>query len=196
MPSPVAHAVSGYALTRFIRPSPAKPNRQHKNILVFYAVFVAVAADFDFIPQLVTGADFHRGFTHSLAFAAIFSCVLSRLVTYWQKSTYPKILIVTLILYCSHLVLDFFTQGGTGIPLLWPFVDQSFKSNIALFPAVHHSRGLLHSSHLVFICFELAYTFVLLLGTWLWQGSKQKRNGRTVQSNRLLSISPRKRHEP
>ncbi|MEM9907110.1 MAG: metal-dependent hydrolase [Cyanobacteria bacterium P01_D01_bin.44] len=172
MPSPVAHAVSGYALTRFTGLKSSNLGHKITPAFVFYAVFVAIAADFDFIPQLMTGANFHRGFTHSLMFAVIFSCVLSGIVTHWRKLPYKWVLAVTLMLYLSHLVLDFFTQGGSGIPLLWPFVDQPFKSSISLFPAVHHSRGLLDRSHLVFISFELTYAVLLFLGTWLWQGPR------------------------
>ncbi|MEM8808888.1 MAG: metal-dependent hydrolase [Cyanobacteria bacterium P01_G01_bin.38] len=183
MPSPVAHAVSGYALTRVVGSKSSNLGRKITPAVLFYAVFVAIAADFDFIPQLITGADFHRGFTHSLVFAVIFSCILSSIVIRWRKLPYKRVLAMTLLLYLSHLVLDFFTQGGSGIPLLWPWINQPFKSSLSLFPAVHHSRGLLDRSHLIFISFELTYAGLLFLGTWLWQGPRpsKKIKGQNVK---------------
>ena len=158
MPSPIAHAVSGYAIAKGF--NPIRVSRMWRFAL--YAVFVAIAADFDFIPQLVAGINTHRGFTHSLSFAILFSLVLSRLFIRKTLLKYLPTFILTLAIYSSHLVLDFFTQGGTGIPLLWPISSSHFQSAIPLFPAVHHSHGLFNSIHILFLSFELTYTVVLL----------------------------------
>ena len=172
MPSPIAHAVSGYAIAKGF--NPLKVSRMWRFAL--YAVFVAIAADFDFIPQLVAGINTHRGFTHSLSFAILFSLVLSRLVT--RQTNFKRYLptfILTLAIYSSHLILDFFTQGGSGIPLLWPISDSLFHSAIPLFPAVHHSHGLFNSIHIFFLSFELIYTVVLLWGLSQWTAYKHQR---------------------
>ena len=171
MPSPIAHAVSGYVLARGLDP----PKNHNLRPLAFYAVFVAIAADFDFIPQIIAGLATHRGFTHSFIFAIAFSLTLSRLVNSWVVIEYIRLFALTLIIYGSHLVLDFFTQGGSGIPLLWPMSNQTFQSAIPLFPAVHHSHGLFDSIHLLFLSFELTYTIVLLWGLSQWKTSKHKR---------------------
>lgn len=177
MPSPIAHAVSGYALARGVEPP--KANRIWP--LALYAIFVAIAADFDFIPQIVLGVDSHRGFTHSISFSVAFSLLVSRLVSDRIALNYIRLLGLTLVIYCSHLVLDFFTQGGSGIPLLWPMSNHTFQSAISIFPAVHHSHGLFDSIHLRFLGFELTYTVILLWGLSQWKTFKHQRN-KTVSS--------------
>lgn len=180
MPSPLAHAVSGYAIAKGLEP--VKVYRVWR--LALYAVFVAIAADFDFLPQITLGIKTHRGFTHSLGFAIVFSLVMGALATgktTFRAFNYLRLCLLTLLLYGSHLVLDFFTQGGSGIPIFWPMSHERFHSAISLFPAVHHSHGLFDSIHLLFISFELAYTVILLWGLSQWKGYKQYRKKSTVR---------------
>ena len=181
MPSPIAHAVSGYAVTKLLEP---QSNRGlYKFPLLCYGSFVAIAADIDFLPKLIAGIDMHRGFTHSLAFAIVFSLVVNRCITEktrFARLKYLRAFILTFILYCSHLVLDFFTQGGSGLPLLWPLSTNTFHSTIPLFPAVHHSRGLFDTSHLRFISFELVYSTLLLWCISRWKTYQNQRDNNTL----------------
>ena len=116
----------------------------------------------DFIPQLITGEIYHRGLTHSLTFAIIFSAIVGLILSYLWKFSYKQLFLFTLILYSSHLLLDFFTDGGKGMQLFFPFTDTYFKSPVAIFPGVHHSRGLWDSSHIIPLTFELIYSALLL----------------------------------
>ncbi|MGL5082083.1 MAG: metal-dependent hydrolase [Microcoleaceae cyanobacterium] len=177
MPSPIAHAVSGYVLSRLL-PINSTPDRPQLNISVqdYYAIFVAIAADFDFIPQVLTGADFHRGITHTLIFALGFSLLWAWPIGRCLKVSYGQMVKFTFILYSSHLVLDWLTAGGLGMQLLWPMTTTYFKSPLSLFPPVHHSRGLLDLSHLVFVSWELCYALLILVGLRLWQTTKQSKH--------------------
>ncbi|MBE9169009.1 metal-dependent hydrolase [Pleurocapsales cyanobacterium LEGE 06147] len=163
MPSPIAHSVSGYVLAKFL-PLKQTSKSNTRYWLIFYPVFVAIFADFDFFLQLITGEKYHRGFTHSLVFTLIFSIVFGLIISYFIKYSYQQIFWSNLIIYFSHLVLDFFTAGGNGMELLWPFFNNFFKSPISIFPSVNHSRGLWDYSHLITITFELSYSILLL---WL-----------------------------
>ena len=171
MPSPIAHAVSGYAIAKGLE----LPKINKMLPLALYAVFVAIAADFDFIPQIVAGINTHRGFTHSLSFAVVFSLILSKLASNQAAVRYLKVFTLTLIIYGSHLALDFITQGGSGIPLLWPISSHMFQSSVSFFPAVHHSHGLFDSIHLRFLSFELVYTVILLGGLSQWKAFRHQR---------------------
>ena len=174
MPSPIAHAVSGYAIAKGLEP--AKGYRRWR--LALYAVFVAIAADFDFLPQIILGIDTHRGVTHSLGFAIVFSLAIGALAnryTAFKGFNYLRLCTLVLLVYGSHLVLDFFTQGGSGIPIFWPISNERFYSAVSLFPAVHHSNGLFDSIHLLFISFELTYTVLVLWGLSQWRTYKQHR---------------------
>lgn len=170
MPSPIAHAVSGYAITKLL--GMTRDRQLLKPSLLGYSVFMAIAADFDFLPQLIAGIDMHRGFTHSIVFAIAFSLLMSKLIKGMpgcQTLSYRQLWTLALIVYCSHLALDFLTQGGSGVPLLWPLSNSPFKSVLPLFPAVHHSRGLFDLGHLFFISFELIYSTLLLWALSRWK---------------------------
>lgn len=183
MPSPIAHAVSGYALSRIplikhrdLPPSPSP-------ILTIYAIVIACLPDLDFLPQILTGLRFHRGPSHSLFAALLVSSFLAWVLHHYRRTfgqaiasafgqfSYPALFAFTFGLYSSHLGLDLLTHGGSGIPLFWPAIPQNVQLPFALFPAVHHSRGLLDSSHLVFISAELLYSLVVLIGLRLFNAS-------------------------
>ncbi|ESA35875.1 membrane-bound metal-dependent hydrolase [Leptolyngbya sp. Heron Island J] len=175
MPSPLAHAVSGYAIAKGLD----VPKVSKLLPLGLYAVFVAIAADFDFLPKIVAGINTHRGFTHSFGFAIVFSIILSQLLSSRTAIKPLKVFALTLIIYSSHLVLDFFTQGGSGIPLLWPISNAPFHSAIPLFPGVHHSHGLFNPIHVIFLSFELTYTVILLWGVSRWRSFRYQRQQKT-----------------
>jgi inner membrane protein len=175
MPSPIAHAVSGYVLAKFLPLTQPRTSRRRRwEILCLYPVFVATVADLDFIPQIITGESFHRGLTHSLIFALGFSLILAFILRNRWQFSYKQLAWITFILYGSHLVLDFFTEGR-GIPLLYPFTENFFVSSITIFPGVHHSRGLWHYSHLIPISFELVYSILLMGGVRWWKNSQLRK---------------------
>ena len=169
MPSPIFHSATGYFLSKFLPskwiPNSDKPRRF--GLHVVYPVFVAIAADFDFIPQIITGERMHRGITHSLIFTLGFSVIVALIGTRFWKTSYHKLLTFTLILYSSHLILDFISEGR-GIKFFLPFLDQFFKSPFILFPGIHLSDGLLHPINFVTVFYELLLSAVLykLLTTW------------------------------
>ncbi|NET56667.1 MAG: metal-dependent hydrolase [Symploca sp. SIO2E6] len=174
MPSPLAHSVSGYVLAKFLpldKISSDIGNKWHVHIL--YPILVAVAADLDFIPQIITGVRFHRGLTHSLTFTLICSAIIGLLLSYLWKFSYKQLFLFTLLLYSSHLCLDFFTNGGQGMQLFFPFTTSYFKSPVAIFPAIHHSRGLWDYSHLLPLVFESTYSVLLLSVVAWYQGRRQ-----------------------
>ncbi|MGB3293530.1 MAG: metal-dependent hydrolase [Phormidesmis sp.] len=175
MPSPIAHSVSGYALTHlpFVKARtfrgqlwPVTP------LAALYGVFVSNLPDLDFVPQLLTGIRFHRGPSHSLVSALLVSGLLVWIVRRYRHSrprsgrqpSYRVLFAFTFGLYGSHILLDLLTTGGSGLPLFWPLSPQTFQFPFPIFPSVHHSRGLWHSSHLVFISAELLYSVCLLGG--------------------------------
>ena len=69
MPSPIAHSISGYAITRLWSKDASSSLKLPPRWLSFYGIFIAVMADLDFIPQILTGEPYHHRFTHSITFA-------------------------------------------------------------------------------------------------------------------------------
>lgn len=175
MPSPIAHSISGYVIAKLLPLESAKSSQAKKwGGKIWYSVFVANAPDLDFIPQIVTGVAYHRGLTHSLIFMLGFSAIAAAIASYVWKISYRQILWFTLILYGSHLLLDFFTEGR-GIQFFAPLSNAFFRSPVYIFPGTHYSRGLWHYSHLLPIGFELIYSALLL---WGWrQLTRGRRSG-------------------
>ena len=170
MPSPIAHSVTGYAISKFF-PLWGKviPGSGKSIIPVFFIIFVANAADLDFIPQLLTGQNYHHGLTHSLTFALCFSGIMGLISYFFCKPLYMRLFWLTFAVYNSHLFLDCLTIGSRGIKILWPFKESLFSLPISIFPGVHYSQGLLHCSHFIFIGFELAYSALLFWSLWKWK---------------------------
>ncbi|MDZ7379427.1 MAG: metal-dependent hydrolase [candidate division KSB1 bacterium] len=53
-------------------------------------------------------------------------------------------------MYTSHLLLDFFTLdtgAPYGIPLFWPFSQETYQSHWPVLPNVQHTSGPLLSVH-------------------------------------------------
>ena len=168
MPSPIAHAVSGYAIAQLFSLKAVHAQKILHRIsgfsLTIYSVGMAIAADLDFIPQFITGVKYHHGPTHSIVFAiavALGTCGFRKVwPCHWPRSIFR----LTLALYGSHLLLDFFTDGGDGIQIFWPFNLNYWRSPVPLFPSTHWSKPLFYPGHFLFLAYELGYSFCVLLG--------------------------------
>jgi inner membrane protein len=165
MPSPIAHAVSGYAIAQlFALKSETKQFSPLSGSLTLHGVGMGLAADLDFIPQFITGVRYHHGLTHSIVFAIAVAVYAVGLEMLWPRRFPKQMFWLTLALYGSHLVLDFFTDGGDGIQLFWPFSLNYWRSPIPLFPSTHWSKPLFDPGHFLFVAYELGYAFCLWMG--------------------------------
>src|SRR5436853_379960 len=61
----------------------------------------------------------HRGFTHSIVFAATFGLLGACFFRQWETS-FARALAFLFVAMASHGLLDACTNGGSGIALLWP----------------------------------------------------------------------------
>lgn len=98
--------------------------------VAFLGAALAVLPDFDVIGfSLGIGYESqwgHRGFTHSLAFAVLLPALIAlcwKTARSWGAYAF---LVACLI---SHALLDLLTDGGQGVMLFWPFLDDRFFLN-------------------------------------------------------------------
>lgn len=124
MASAFSHAVAGLAIgTAFRRPEQAAR---------FWLLGVAGAV----IPDL-DGLGFwlgvpydsvlgHRGFTHSLAFAALFASVAMLAFDDRVAGTRRRVWLYLFLATVSHGVLDAMTSGGLGVAFFAPFVNERY----------------------------------------------------------------------
>ena len=115
MPLPVAHSLVGASLAAAVLPR-AGSRRYYAGLAA--AAFLANAADLDFLLSFALGSrGWHRGFTHSLAFALV---VFLALLAGLGPSRARKAAAYGLA-YASHAALDFATTlRGGGLELFWP----------------------------------------------------------------------------
>ena len=121
MPLPIAHGLLGASVIAALLPAPASI-RYVKPML--FGAFLANLADADFFLVLVThSAEWHRGFTHSMA-AALF--VTALFVIYFGKNRLREGFAYGTA-YASHFVLDYSTtREGGGLELFFPFTSQKY----------------------------------------------------------------------
>jgi inner membrane protein len=67
----------------------------------------------------------HRGFSHSLLFAAIVGIIGAAGAKTLKSSALAAFLFV-FVATASHGILDAFTDGGLGIAMLWPYSSERF----------------------------------------------------------------------
>ncbi len=146
MATPVGHYLLGLAVAQALARNEAERRRG------LWLGLVACAPDLDVLPGLALGeiGRFHHGITHSLAVAAL-AGVTAFLAPRLLARGWPVYLsVVVFLVYGSHLLLDYFTLdtgAPYGIPLFWPFSQETYQAWWPLLPNVQHTSGPLLSAH-------------------------------------------------
>lgn len=145
MATPVGHSLAAYAVYKLF----ANRTGHGGCRWVLLSIFVANAPDLDFIPGLFLGqpALYHQGLTHSLGCAVGVSLLLAA-IAYGSGESFRQTFGLCFFAYSSHIVLDVFGPDGRppyGVPVFWPFSEQSLISPVPLFLGVHHG-GLVSTS--------------------------------------------------
>ena len=116
MPLPVAHGLIGASIIAATLPG-AAPMRNWK--LLLWGAALSVSPDLDYFLD----TSWHRGFTHSLSFAAGVSLVCVAVA----RLENIRIAMGCVVAIFSHGLLDFATTGTMpGVQLLWPFTTRRF----------------------------------------------------------------------
>ncbi len=116
MPLPIAHSLIGASL---IAASCHKrtPREYWKKLIIGAAL--ATAPDLDYLPVWVfdLNPEWHRGFTHSIAFGLLIGTLIYAL----RGRRFIKEAIVYSLAIISHGLLDALVSINGGVELLWPF---------------------------------------------------------------------------
>ena|SRR5687767_11322385 len=116
MPLPIAHGLLGASVIAWLHPQPAA-TRNYRPLLI--GALLANAADLDFLLVFALQSKaWHRGFSHSIAFALLV-CVI---FTVALGKPQLRLAIAYGLAFASHGFLDYVTsKEGSGVALLWPF---------------------------------------------------------------------------
>lgn len=159
MPLPLAHGLVGAAVVAAIHPHPSR--RRYAPLVA--GALLANCADLDFaLVFLAHDKSYHRGFTHSLAFAVAL-CAVSLVV--FGRARVRDALAYGLA-YASHALLDYSTTKlGGGLELLWPFTPERFGLGVvglSELPSLMPSVGILKAMLLEILIFAPLLACVLL----------------------------------
>ncbi len=135
--------------------------------LVFLSIICAVIPDADMIGYHLFYIPYtsflgHRGFSHSICFAALFSALI--VFAFYRSdsiSSWMKYFLFFFILTASHGILDAFTNGGHGIALLSPFTDYRYVFPFTPIEVSPFSpRAFLGQRGLIILKSELLWTWM------------------------------------
>ncbi|MBO6607949.1 metal-dependent hydrolase [Psychroserpens sp.] len=120
MASIFGHGLVAYTTTRLLD---SKSNR----LLLFLAIVSSIIPDLDVIAFSI-GIPYehplgHRGFSHSILFALLWSVLLTLLLRQSRKWIVFLVLFLSTI---SHGVLDALTTGGRGVGFLIPYDNERY----------------------------------------------------------------------
>lgn len=147
MPTPIGHALGGYAAAEAATPETG--GRNSKWAIVLLAVVVAISPDFDFIPGLLVNniPKYHRTMSHGVPAALVVASVLTVLLRGWWKGALWQLWVLLFAAYMSHVVLDIVTPdptGGSGIRPLWPLSSVWFAYPLPFLEPLNQLRILDH----------------------------------------------------
>ncbi|HRC32106.1 MAG TPA: metal-dependent hydrolase [Bacteroidia bacterium] len=127
MPTIFTHAFAAYTLSKTFF---TKVTTQKLYTLVIICAMIPDADVVGFQFGVSYNSMFgHRGFTHSIFFAAILAMVVKVIFFYSQSFTTSQGRIIFLSLFLatvSHPLLDMLTNGGLGVALFAPFSNQRY----------------------------------------------------------------------
>jgi inner membrane protein len=163
MATPVGHYLLGLSVTQLL----ARNSDERRQGL--WLATIACVPDLDVIPGLLVGKlnQFHHGASHSFFAAALFSLVGVWVFRWWGWKFSGRLLLLLFLLYASHNVLDTLcidTGPPFGVPLLWPWSQETYQSPWLLLPDVHHTIAPLLSTHNVLLAIQETLIFLPLAG--------------------------------
>jgi inner membrane protein len=170
MPTIFSHAAVGFVVAK----AATKPTEQNARfVLASMALAAFPDADALFINAIPYGHPFgHRGFTHSLAFAAMIgiATALIFLKAGWANQySFRLLAIIFALSTASHGFFDAMTDGGLGVAFFAPFTNHRYffpKRPIPVAPL--SAGGLISSRGLRVIVAETALFWPFAIAAAIW----------------------------
>ena len=110
-------------------------------LLLLLYLFIANAADLDFLPGMFVGVPnrYHHGVSHSIGFALLFAAACSFLLLFFKRDAFTRYFTIFFCLYCSHIALDYLSTDTSlpyGVPLFWPLNNEYYIAPFAFLPDI------------------------------------------------------------
>lgn len=128
MPYLVAHGIVGTGIVALSLPNVSLTRDWEKLAL---GAFLAICPDFDVIFLWFLHLPWHRGYSHSIAFAVVVPLLMALL----RIAPKVKEAAVYGLAIASHGLIDVVTtKTATGVKLLWPLSTYTFKLGLFEYP--------------------------------------------------------------
>jgi inner membrane protein len=116
----------------------------------------------------------HRGLTHSILFAVVFSWVVARWAVQWGYLTYARLWCYLFLATLSHGILDAMTDGGLGVAFFSPFDQERYFLPLRPIPVSSMSlRTFLGPHGIRVMAYEFLWVWIpciiLAVTTWRWR---------------------------
>lgn len=169
MPTIFTHGAIGYTASKVIFGAPA----DHRLLLASVLLPILPDADALLMPWIPYGHPFgHRGFTHSLLFAALVGAATAALAVNQKWSPGPsfhKLAIFFALITASHGLFDALTTGGLGVAFFAPFDETRYFLPWRPIPVSPMSAAGLMTPHgLRVIRWEFALFWLFAIAATLW----------------------------
>jgi inner membrane protein len=178
MPLAVGHAILGVSIVTTMRFG--SPYGQSRKVMALGAL-LAVCPDFDVLLLWGWGGnDWHRGFSHSLAFAVAIGLFAWACMAVYKVR--EAIMYISAVL--SHTLMDgFFSKDRDGIAFLWPFSAERYSMSIL--PYFEFPWNPRYDSMLNFLKYFIEYNLIemvvfsplLVLCYRNWQADRRNKTG-------------------
>jgi len=170
MPTVFSHAAVGFVAGKIATETTTSNSRI---VVASMALSALPDADALFISVIPYSHPFgHRGFTHSLFFAAIVGLLVALLFStaeWAPKHSFWFLALVFAISMASHGFFDAMTDGGLGIAFFAPFSNARYFFPWRPIPVAPLSLGTLMSERgLRVIRWELAMFWTFAFGAFVW----------------------------
>lgn len=174
LPSPIAHAATGYAIYRIIASRKTETNVRRIGplpIMLVIVVTLSFLPDFDFIPGILVGDydAFHNSYSNSIIVGFLLALLIGLVTSTGKRARFTFWFLVALIAYELHVLMDYL-GAGRGTMLFWPLTEQRYISPVQLFYGLHRSDGLWSIRHVWTVVTETIFViFVFILTGFLWR---------------------------
>ena len=172
MASVLGHALGGVVAGRaFSNDGPR--GLYFSKVFTISVIILSVLPDLDIVIWILlkpAGMTPHRGASHSLVFAFIFSFIAWIVVSRGGKRGGYLLPVALFAASLMHPLLDYLMGCGPKVPFFWPFEKTGYLSPVQIIPTAYYSKSikglirlLIHRESLMGLIFELMIFIPLLI---------------------------------
>jgi inner membrane protein len=135
----------GHALAATLATSTAgREAAPRRGLLVAVAVATAMLPDLDivfFLALRPVGMVPHRGFSHTLLFAAASATVIALLTARVLRMSFGRVWLVLILAAASHPLLDYLMGAGPPVQLFAPFSERGYLCPWRVLPTAFYGKS-------------------------------------------------------